>query len=322
MIVALAVTIVAGIALPHALRLQAVAPPAAIALWLSSLALRAFGSALVMVYMLLYLPRTRAFDALTHWCSDAYLPLITGEHGLDGHSAGDLLVLIPAVLLALSLLWVSVAIVRATRAARRLIERHALGQGPRGSLIVGGPDIVFAVAGIARPRIVVSAGALTSLDDDELAAGLDHEQAHIARHHRFVMLLATGFRALGRFVPGSRCALGELAFQLERDADRWALRRRHDRLALARVISKAAALGRSVDHVAMAGLGDAGVRRRVDQLLDQDRSPSRRRSRAVLLNGLAAAMVASTLLLAAAVPAAAVAGVESDAHRNHHEHRC
>ena len=69
-----------------------------------------------------------------------------------------------------------VATVRDARAARRLVAQHAVGLGPRNSLIVGGSDVVFAVAGLVRPRIVVSAGALTSLDDDELAAGLDHEE--------------------------------------------------------------------------------------------------------------------------------------------------
>jgi Zn-dependent protease with chaperone function len=88
-------------------------------------------------------------------------------------------------------------------AARQIVAAHAVGLGPRNSLIVGGSDVLFAVAGLIQPRIVVSAGALASLDDDELAAGFDHEAGHIARRHRFVMLLALGLRALGRAVPGS-----------------------------------------------------------------------------------------------------------------------
>jgi Zn-dependent protease with chaperone function len=82
---------------------------------------------------------------------------------------------------------------REVRAARRLV-RQALDRGPRNSLILGGPEVMFAVAGMAHPRVLVSAGALTALDDNELAAGLDHEQAHIAHRHRFVMLLALGCR--------------------------------------------------------------------------------------------------------------------------------
>jgi Peptidase family M48 len=321
MIIALAATIAAGIALPHALRLQRVAPAAAIVLWLSSLALRAFGCALAVVYALFYLPRTNVFDVLTHWCWHSFLPVAAGGHGVDGHSVGDLAVLVPALLLALSLAWVSIETVRATRLARRLVKRHALDDGPRGSLIVGGPDVTFAVAGIARPRILVSAGALTSLDDDELAAALDHEQAHIARHHRFLMLLATGFHATGRPIPGGGRALRELAFHLERDADHWALRHRPDRLALASVIAKAASTQPSGGNVAVAGIGQSGVRQRVLQLLEEE-SGRKRRPAAAALNALAATMVACALLLAVIVPAAAVAGVENDAHVGHHGHHC
>lgn len=53
-------------------------------------------------------------------------------------------------------------------------------------------------------------------------------------------MLAQLLYALGRLVPGSRQALRELSFHLERDADRWSLARRNDRQALARVITKAA----------------------------------------------------------------------------------
>jgi hypothetical protein len=78
---ALVAIVAAGIALPHALRLQRVAPVTAIALWLSSLALRALACALAVVYALLYAPGTNAFDVLTHWCWDALVPLVAGEHG-------------------------------------------------------------------------------------------------------------------------------------------------------------------------------------------------------------------------------------------------
>jgi hypothetical protein len=321
MILAFAAIVAAGIALPHALRLERVAPVAAIALWLSSLALRALGCALVVIYAVFYLPRTSAFDVLTHWCWDAFVPLLAGGHGLDGHTVGDVAVLVPALLLTVSLAWVSLGIARASRMARRLVERDSLGHGPQGSLIVGGPDVELAVAGLARPRIVVSAGALARLDDDELAAALDHERAHIARRHRHLMLLATCFRATGRLVPGGSRALRELAFHLERDADRWALGRRHDRLALASVIAKAGSSAQSGGNVALAGLGQSGVRQRVVQLLEDE--PTRPRSpAAAAVSGLAIAMVAGTLLLAAVVPAAAVAGVEHDAHRTHHGHHC
>lgn len=41
---------------------------------------------------------------------------------------------------------------------------------------------VFAVAGIWKPRVLVSQGALSRLTDDELHAALLHEKAHLRRH--------------------------------------------------------------------------------------------------------------------------------------------
>jgi BlaR1 peptidase M56 len=320
MIGALAATVAAGIVLPHLLHLQRVEPVTAIILCLGSLALRALAAVLGVVYLLFFLPGTSVFDALTHWCLHAVLPFAT-ELSIEGHGAGDLALLVPGAALAGSLLWICVLTARRARATRRLIDRHVVGRGPRNSLMVGGPEVMFAVAGIARPQIVVSAGALASLDDAELDAALDHEQAHIARRHRFLMLLAIVFQALGRPVPGTRHAIRGLAFHLERDADDWALRRRNDRLALASAICKAAGAIDSPGHPGVAQLGETGVRERLGQLLQEP--PSRRSlPGAAALNGLAAAMVVCTLLLAAVVPAAAVAGVGGDAHRTHHDQHC
>lgn len=134
----------------------------------------------------------------------------------------------------------AVGVVRAARTVHRLLKRHALRPGPRESVIVGGAEVLLAAAGMRRPRVLVSAGALIALDDAELSAGPDHERGHIARRHRYLLVLAQLLYALGRLVPGSRQALRELSFHLERDADRWSLARRNDRQALARVITKAA----------------------------------------------------------------------------------
>lgn len=320
MSLAVAAIAAAGIVLPHVVRLERVAPVTAIAVWLSSLALRALASVLVVLYLVLHLPGTSLFDALTHWCWHAIDPVAAGGLWLEGHSIGDLAVLVPASLLALSLVWVFLRIARVARAAQHLVQRQVLGPGPRDSLIVGGPEVAFAVAGIARPRIVVSAGALTCLDDEELAAALDHEQAHIARRHRFLVLMAIAFRAAGRLLPGGAIAVRELAFHIERDADQWALRCNHDRLALASVIYKAASVERRAGDIALAGLGESSVRRRLSELLQEE--PDSPMWPAAALNGLAAGMIACTLLLAALVPATAVAGVQQDAHAAHHGQHC
>jgi hypothetical protein len=130
---------------------------------------------------------------------------------------------------------------------------------------------------------------------------------------------AATLSALGWTIPGTRRAASEVAFHLERDADRWALARPNDRLALARVIYKAAAGAQAPRSTAMANLGQTGIRERLAQLLD-DQPRRTSHPAAAALNTLAAVMVACTLLLAVLLPTAAVAGARSDAHQAHHAH--
>jgi beta-lactamase regulating signal transducer with metallopeptidase domain len=171
-------------------------------------------------------------------------------------------------------------------------------------VIVGGDDVLLAAAGLTHPTVVVSAGALTALDDAELAAGLEHERGHIARHHRYLLLFAEGCRALGALLPGTRRAAAELAYHLERDADAYALARSHEPLALASAICKAA--GARPTAALMMGLG-GGVRlqERVQGLIDiRPSSVDVRWDRiAVVTTTLLFALV---VLLAVAVPALAL----------------
>jgi hypothetical protein len=319
MILALAAMVGTGIVLPHVLDLRRVPPVTAIVLWLNALALRALAAVLAAIYALFFLPRTELFVALTHWCAHAPMPISAAELDVEGHGLAKVALYLPGPALVASLLYICVGTARDARAARQLIEQ-AVGRGPRNSLILGGPQVLFAVAGLARPRIVVSAGALASLDDEELAAGLDHERGHIARRHRFLMLLAMGCRALGRMIPGSDRAVSQLAFHLERDADRWALRQRNDRLALASVICKTAVTEPALPP-ALTSLGNSGARERLGELLD-DAPLVGAGAAPAALGALATMMVVFTLVLSAIVPAAAVAGAAGDAHRGHHRHHC
>lgn len=301
--------LVVGIALPHVLDLRRAAPSAATALWLCSLALRALTGLVVVMYLVLYLPSTGLFQVVAHWCWHAVLPLIAAHLGLDGHRLADAATVAPALLLTASLVSVAVGVIRAARSVSRLVKRFALRPGPRGSVIVGGEDVLLAAAGIRRPRVLVSAGALIALDDAELSAGLDHERGHIARRHRYVLVLAQLLHALGRFLPGSRRAVQELSFHLERDADRWSLGRRNDRLALASVITKAASSRPLAASAQLASLAGTGVVERVRQLLD-DRVAAER-PRATLLHVVGLMMVTVTLALAAVLPAAVAASADS-----------
>lgn len=212
--------VLGAIALPHLLRLRRVEPMVAVTLWGSVLALRALTGVFIALWLVFFMPHSALFNAITHWCWEALIPLLATQLGLDGHQLGDAASIVPSFLLVASMLSVAFGVARAARSAQRLLNGHSLGAGPQDSVIVGGPEVVVAAAGIRRPQVIVTAGALIALDDDELAAGLEHERGHIARRHRFVMVFAELCRATARFLPGNHRAVSELTFHLERDADR------------------------------------------------------------------------------------------------------
>jgi hypothetical protein len=308
MMILIAGLLAIGIAVPHGLRLERCAPAAAVVLWTASLALRALMTIFVVLYLAFFLPSTALFAELTHWCWHTVLPLLATHLGLEGHEVGDAATILPGLLVMASLLSVAFGVFRAARAVRRLLARDSLGPGPSDSIIVAGSQVVLAAAGLTRPKVLVSAGALLALEDDELAAGLDHEHGHIARRHRFLLIFAELCRGLGRFTPGCRRAVRELAFHLERDADQWALTRCHDRMALASAICKAAS-PELIDSPVVTPLNGGGTGERLGELIDHE--PSRRPTRcAAALNALAVAMVCLTILIAALVPSAALAGAQ------------
>jgi Zn-dependent protease with chaperone function len=261
-IVALAVGL---IALPHAVGLQRRSAATALVLWTVALGVRAAGCLGLAVYLMVEVPSTAAFAALTNWCVDDVVPALAGHVGMLGHQVGDTLSLAPFVVLNVSALWVAVRIARGARTVRQLLTWSTVGPGPRGTVVLGGRQVMLGAAGFLRPRVVVSAGALTALDDDELAAAIAHERGHIRRGHRFVAAFAELCGALARALPGTRWIVAEVHRQIERDADAWAVGRSHDRVALASAICKSA-LSRA-PAPALALLSGSGAADRVDELL-------------------------------------------------------
>ena len=309
MILALGAALVLASALvvPHLVRLDQGPPTVAAAIWLSALLLRAASTVVAVIFVVIVAPATGAFHALTHWCWHTVVPLLTTHLGLGGHSVADAAVIFPAVVLSFSAVSVGFGLVRATRRVRRLLAT-GLGPGPSDSVIIRDGEVLVAAAGLRRPRVIVSAGALTVFDDAELYASLDHEHGHIDRRHRWILVTGDLARALGRFIPGSRRAYAELVFHLERDADRYALSRRHRARDLASAICKAAQ-GSQWSSASAAALGGNGVVRRVTELLDErPRTQSSFGARA-----LATAMALLVIAVFAAVPPATMAAMRSSA---------
>lgn len=306
MSVGLAAVLVAAIALPHVLRFDRSTPALAALVWLGVLVLRALTALLAAVAVFAVMPSTEVFSLITHWCWHTALPLMAAHLGLDGHRVGDAALVLPGAVLALSAVSVAFGLWKATRAVARLVQRGSVGTGPQDSVILGDGDVVVAAAGIRRPLVLVSAGALTSLDDEELAASLEHEQGHIERGHRYVLLVAELCRALARFVPGTRRAAQELRFHLERDADRFALERHHEPVVLASAICKAAQ-ARSI--APLTALGGGGVTRRIRSLLDG--AAGSKPVNGLAIRSTAALILALIAMLTAALPAVTAAAVRS-----------
>jgi hypothetical protein len=285
-----------GIALPHVLRLRRADPAAACALWGAGLGLRALLVVGTVCGALLLLHPAQLLTAIAQWpCAP--------KHRVAGHLAA----VVGGLALSLSLLYALARVAQAAVAVRRLV-RHPLGRGPAGSLIVGGDGVVLAAAGLLRPRLLVSAGALAHLDDAELSVALAHERAHIRRGHRWALLFTEICRVLGRPLPGTAHAVRELRLHIERDADRTAVRGRPERLALASAIVKAASVASVPAGVALLA-GDDTVAR-VRELLDADelsrsaRVATRTAALAVVLVAVVAAVVLPGELGALSEPAA------------------
>jgi Zn-dependent protease with chaperone function len=291
---------------PHFVPQHRLDPAGGIILWTAALLFRAMLGISVALIIVLYLPATEFFTLLTHWCLESFIPVFTSHLGLDGHRVGDAALVVPAIAIALSVLSLGFGLWRGARAVRRWLARSAIGPGPAASLIVAEPEIILAAAGLKKPRVIVSAGALLRLDDDELEAGLEHEWGHVRRHHRRISTATEIFAAFARFVPGTQAALSNLRYCLERDADEYAVERTGNPLALASVICKAAQGEAFSDNSTVASLAGSGVSERLARLAS-DSSDTPSRIGAVFSRTLAFALTVAAMGLAATLPTLAAA---------------
>ena len=126
--------------------------------------------------------------------------------------------------------------------------------------------VAYCLPGL-RPRLVVSRGVLTELDEPEVRAVLDHEAAHVQQRHDLVVL---PFVALGVTFPwsgGVRQARDSVALLVEMLADDRAARW-HDSRVLARALYK---IGTGQVPVGSLAAGGAPVLLRAGRLVDRPR---------------------------------------------------
>ena len=149
----------------------------------------------------------------------------------------------------------------------------ALASAGGGSVVVVDDPVPTAVAVPATParrgRVLVSTALLEALDDEERAAALAHEHAHLAHAHRNFIVVTALAAAVNPMLGPVR---DDVAFALERWADEDAAARTHPTIA-ARALTKTALAKLSLlqRQVAVAGamhLGHLGVPERVAALLE------------------------------------------------------
>lgn len=283
---------VGTIAASERLPLGRVAPATAAGLLFLALLMRALLAVGLGVIVFLRLAELSVVQAALNWCWHDLLPDLPGLLGFAEHPATHAIVATPLALLAASVAWLALRQVAAWLALRGRLA-HALGEGPLGSTVVAGDDLLLAVTRVGRSRILVSARALRELDEAELAAGLAHELGHIRRRHRVVLLGASLLGSLARPLPGTGAAERLLAFHLERDADEYAVRRIGDPLSLASAICKSAAAGGSQRF--LVTLGGSGATLRVRELLEGALPRSRAAERGARF--LALALIGFTFVL-------------------------
>jgi Zn-dependent protease with chaperone function len=171
-------------------------------------------------------------------------------------------------------LWSACAAAFARRRHRELIElvaRPLPGGAFSGEAVhvLEHPGVAaYCVPGL-RPRVVVTSGALRAFSEDELAAVLAHEGAHLREHHDLVLLPFAAWALALPGLAGAVRARSAVAHLLELVADDRASAARGPR-AVARALARCGAMGAVAPACALNGEGPLVAR--VERLL---RPPAR-----------------------------------------------
>jgi Zn-dependent protease with chaperone function len=153
-----------------------------------------------------------------------------------------------------------------------------------------------------RREVVLTTAALSALRDDELAAVLAHEEAHLRGRHHLVLAAAAALRRAFPGVPLFRDAQAELIRLVEMAADD-AATRRHERLSVATALVR---LAEASAPAAALGAGGSTSLLRVQRLAAPAQPLGRARS-ALALAGAAAVLALPVVVATAPAIVAATA---------------
>lgn len=167
--------------------------------------------------------------------------LVTDSHLTTARVTAHFFVLALTAVVGARLAWSIYTVGSDTRRRRRrqrvlidLLGEHD-GAEPSLRILEEETPVAYCLPTFANSRVVVSRGALDSLDPEQLSAVLEHERAHVARRHDLVL---EGFLVLHHAfprLPGTDNALKQSQILVELLADD-AARRVSGRLPLARAL--------------------------------------------------------------------------------------
>ncbi|TQN42249.1 peptidase M48-like protein [Blastococcus colisei] len=225
---------------------------------------------------------------------------IRGDHWVALTLAGVLAVELLGVL---ALSWVRTA--RARRRHRELLELvvQPSAELPDTRLLEHPAPVAFCIPG-ARPLLVLSSGMVAELDEDQLAAVVAHERAHLAERHHLLLLPFVAWEAALPVLPAAgraHAAVRELVEMRADDVALASLSGSAPRRTLAQAIVAAAggAGGAGVPNGALAVSGGATAARVVRLLEPPSPLPAAARWTVLAAAGLLLLLPTALLLLPA-----------------------
>jgi Zn-dependent protease with chaperone function len=235
--------------------------------------------------------RVSALEGFMHACAPLLDQPYTSVLGLGVGAVGTAFLILLIARLGYSASKEAVVHRASCRKHRRdlnLVSRH----DPRWNVSVIDHPSSAAYCLPGKPgSIVVTAGALDVLDDDQIEAVIAHERAHLHGHHGWVLAAArVAARALPR-LQLARTAQSEIITLVEMRADQIALRSSH-RSAMAQALVH---LSAGTVPAGMMGAGGSAVAR-LERLAHP--GPGIPRHQAVLAQAAVIALVLAPLLMA------------------------
>lgn len=278
----------------HLVPLDRVPATVAIFTWFTTLFIGALTTVVAAAFALAYLPQSSLYALVAELCVHPAIPLLSARIFLSGHVALHAAMVVPLLALTFSMLWLSLKIALDWWNLRSRLRRA--GELDESCAVIEDDQIVIGVTPIGRRLIVISDTTLRAFDKEEFQASLSHEEGHLRRCHRPILLVSRVFAALSFPFPGSRRARTQLLQALERDADEYAVGQTSDPLALASAICKAATGTGPTGQIALTG---GALGKRLDHLEGEIQPAGRRGRRAIacFCFGLAAATIVYTTVL-------------------------